>query len=49
MVRHGLMVVGGAYSGKSKVIKILQDSFSAINNEDFVPVETHYINPKSVL
>ena len=43
------MVVGGAYSGKSKVIKILQDSFTAINNEDFVPVETHYINPKSVL
>lgn len=23
MVRHGLMVVGGAYSGKSKVIKVL--------------------------
>jgi len=49
MVRHGLMVVGGAYSGKSKVIKILQDSFTAINNEEFVPVETHYINPKSIL
>lgn len=43
------MVVGGAYSGKSKVIKILQDSFTAINNEEFVPVETHYINPKSIL
>ena len=49
MVRHGLMVVGGAYSGKSKVIKVLQDSFTNINNEDFVPVETHYINPKSIL
>jgi dynein heavy chain len=23
MVRHGLMVVGGAFSGKSKVIKVL--------------------------
>ena len=49
MVRHGLMVVGGAYSGKSKVIKTLQDAFTQINNEDFVPVETHYINPKSIL
>jgi dynein heavy chain len=28
MVRHGLMVVGGAYSGKSKVIKVLQDAMS---------------------
>ena len=28
MVRHGLMVVGGAYSGKSKVIKTLQDAFT---------------------
>lgn len=42
------MVVGGAFSGKSKVIKVLQDSFTAINNEEFVPVETHYINPKSI-
>lgn len=43
------MVVGAAYSGKSKVIKVLQDSFTNINNEEFVPVETHYINPKSIL
>jgi hypothetical protein len=43
------MVVGAAYSGKSKVIKTLQDAFTSINNEEFVPVETHYINPKSVL
>ena len=48
-VRHGLMVVGGAYSGKSKVIKTLQDAFTLINDEDFVPVECHYINPKSIL
>ena len=48
-VRHGLMVVGAAFSGKSKVIKVLQDSFTNINNEMFVPVETHYINPKSIL
>lgn len=49
MVRHGLMVVGAAFSGKTKVIKVLQDAFTAINNADFVPVETHYINPKSIL
>ena len=49
MVRHGLMVVGAAFSGKSKVIKVLQDSFTHINNEEFVPVETHYINPKSIM
>jgi dynein heavy chain, axonemal len=28
MVRHGLMVVGGAFSGKSMVIKTLQDAMS---------------------
>ena len=49
MVRHGLMVVGAAYSGKSKVIKTLQDAFTSINNEEFKPVETHFINPKSIL
>lgn len=48
-VRHGLMVVGGAYSGKTKVIKVLQDAFTNINNDEFVPVETYYINPKSIL
>ena len=49
MVRHGLMVVGAAYCGKSKVIKTLQDAFTSINNEEFRAVETHYINPKSIL
>jgi dynein heavy chain len=49
MVRHGLMVVGGAFSGKSKVIKVLQDAMSRItNNPDFVNVLTYFINPKSI-
>ena len=48
MVRHGLMVVGAAYCGKSKVIKVLQEAFTRINNENFVPVETYFINPKSI-
>ena len=50
MVRHGLMVIGGSFSGKSKVIKVLQDVFTSIKDHpDFVPVLTYYINPKSVL
>lgn len=38
-VRHGLMVVGGAFSGKSKVITVLKDAFGRIqDNPNFVPV-----------
>ena len=48
MVRHGLMVVGMAYSGKSKVIEVLRRSFCAINNEDFVKTHSWFINPKSI-
>jgi len=49
MVRHGLMVVGGAFSGKSKVTKVLQDAMSSIqNNPAFVNVQTFFINPKSI-
>lgn len=49
MVRHGLMVVGGAFSGKSKVIKVLQDAMSRIqDNPLFVNVQTFFINPKSI-
>ena len=49
MVRHGLMVVGGAFSGKSKVIKVLQEAFSTIkDNPLFVNVLCYYINPKSI-
>jgi len=48
-VRHGLMVVGGAFSGKSMVIKTLQDAMSRIeDNPDFVNVLTYFINPKSI-
>jgi dynein heavy chain len=50
MVRHGLMVVGGAFSGKSRVIKVLQDAFTSIkDNEDYQPVLTYFINPKSII
>lgn len=50
MVRHGLMVVGGAYSGKTKVIDILKMAMSSIKDDpNFVNVMTLYINPKSIL
>ena len=49
-VRHGLMVVGGAFAGKSKIIKVLQDGMSAIkDNPEFVNVLTYFMNPKSIL
>jgi len=49
MVRHGLMVVGGAFSGKSMVIKTLQDAMSNIKDKpEDVNVLTYFINPKSI-
>jgi len=50
MVRHGLMVVGGAYSGKSKVINVLKLAMSSIkNNPLYVNVVCTFMNPKSIL
>jgi dynein heavy chain len=50
MVRHGLMLVGGAYSGKSRVLKVLQKAMSSIrDNPSFVNVLSYFINPKSIL
>jgi dynein heavy chain len=50
MVRHGLMVVGKAFSGKSKVIQTLQRGMSLIKDDpNFVNVLCFYINPKSIL
>lgn len=49
MVRHGLMVVGGAFSGKTQVIKVLQEAFSTIkDNPLFENTLCFYINPKSI-
>jgi dynein heavy chain, axonemal len=49
-VRHGLMVVGGAFSGKSRVINILKKAMTAIEDDpNFAHgVENFYINPKSI-
>mmetsp|Transcript_3594 Transcript_3594/g.2636 ORF Transcript_3594/g.2636 Transcript_3594/m.2636 type:complete len:118 (+) Transcript_3594:1187-1540(+) len=50
MVRHGLMVVGKALCGKSKVITTLQKAFGMIKNDpNFQTTHCFYINPKSIL
>jgi len=49
MVRHGLMVVGDPYAGKSSVIKVLQQAMSSIKDDPkFVNVQTFFVNPKAI-
>ena len=49
MVRHGLMVVGKALSGKSKVLSVLAKAISHIKDDPrFVNVLSFYVNPKSI-
>ena len=50
-VRHGLMVVGGAFSGKTKVINILKRAMAAITDDPNFDhgVVDFFINPKSIL
>ena len=49
MVRHGLMVVGDPYAGKSSIIKVLGQAMSMIKNDPrFVNVLTYFVNPKSI-
>ena len=49
MVRHGLMVVGKAFCGKSKVIQTLQRAMSMIKDDPaYVNVLCYYVNPKSI-
>lgn len=49
-VRHGLMLVGKAFSGKSQVIKTLKQAITSLKDKDPMGevVETYYINPKSI-
>lgn len=43
------MVVGRAFAGKSSIIKVLQSAYEKVKDEPyFEPVQTTYINPKSV-
>ena len=48
-VRHGLMIVGQAYAGKTSVLRTLQQAMTEIDNDAMPPkVQTYTINPKSV-
>ena len=49
-MRHGLMVVGDPYAGKSCVIKTLAEAISGCseNDEAYQIVDEHYVNPKSI-
>lgn len=48
-VRHGLMVVGAAFSGKSKVTEVLAEGISSLAGiQNFVKVQQIKLNPKSI-
>jgi len=49
MVRHGLMVVGDPYAGKSTVMKVLAEAFGHVKDDPkFQTVQSFFINPKAV-
>jgi dynein heavy chain len=49
LVRHGLMLVGQTFSGKSKVIAALKNALTALDGqEDFYKTVTYSLNPKAV-
>jgi len=49
MVRHGLMLVGAAFSGKSKVLETLQKAMNVLKGQaDFTGAFTYKLNPKSI-
>lgn len=48
MVRHGLMLVGEAFSGKSKVLEILAKSMTALKDEGENKVKSIKLNPKAI-
>jgi dynein heavy chain len=51
IVRHGLMVVGDPYAGKSCVMKTLAEAISGASEENpemYQKVDEHYVNPKSI-
>ena len=51
LVRHGIMMVGRPFSGKSTAIRAVADSLTALSGAGvagFQPVDVAYINPKAV-
>lgn len=48
-VRHGLMVVGDSYSGKSATLKVLSKAVTSLaGQEGYGEVHVYHLNPKSV-
>jgi dynein heavy chain len=47
-VRHGLMCVGQAFSGKSVVIDTLAKSYGKIKHDEYLAVQLYKLNPKSI-
>jgi len=49
LVRHGLMLVGGTFSGKSTVINNLRQSLTAMDGQGgFIKTRIYLLNPKSI-
>lgn len=49
LVRHGLMLVGGTFSGKTSVIDSLKDSLTRLDGVgEFTKTEKFLLNPKAV-
>ena len=51
LVRHGLMVVGDPYAGKSCVMRTLSEAISRAMDSDpekYQKVDEHYVNPKAI-
>ena len=51
VVRHGLMVVGNPFAGKTSAIKVLAGALTELNEKGLMgEMKTHvcYINPKSI-
>ncbi len=50
VVRHGLMVVGEPFSGKTKAMIVLTDAFSMMKERGLDEMKTYIkiVNPKSI-
>ena len=49
MVRHGLMIVGSAFSGKTKVLSSLEKAFNLLKGEpEYHGAFSYKLNPKSI-
>lgn len=50
LVRHGLMIVGKPFSGKTSCLKVLAHSLTQMNAEGLDEMKTHMstVNPKSI-